>query len=121
MNVVVGMFVVFVFACYFGVWIRYENKLNNSIYKTKNMITIIPVSILAGIPSIFKVLEINSMINSNIEKEGNITITGSNVKAITSLVGTSDTNSKKDGNETVNVGQQQQQQQETPTPGNEDS
>ena len=120
MNVVVGMFVVFVFACYFGVWIRYENKLNNSIYKTKNMITIIPVSILAGIPSIFKVLEINSMINSNIEKEGSTTITGSNVKAIASLVGTSDT-SKKDGNsgnETVNV---QQQQQETPTPGNGDS
>ena len=34
------------------------------------MITIIPVAILANIPSIFKVLEINSMINSNIEKEG---------------------------------------------------
>jgi hypothetical protein len=70
MNLVLGVFFLLVFGAYCGIWIRYEKKINNAIYKTKNMITIIPVAILANIPSIFKVLEINSMINSNIEKDG---------------------------------------------------
>jgi hypothetical protein len=70
MNLVLGVFFLVVFGAYCGIWIRYEKKINNAIYKTKNMITIIPVAILANIPSIFKVLEINSMINSNIEKDG---------------------------------------------------
>ena len=69
MNIVIGMFCLIVLGAYCGIWVRYEKQINNTIYKTKNMITIIPVAILANIPSIFKVLEINSMINSNIEKE----------------------------------------------------
>ena len=69
MNIVLGIFVIFVLSCYCGVWIRYERKLNNTIYKTKNMLSIIPVTILANIPSVFKVLEINSMIKNNAEKD----------------------------------------------------
>ena len=69
MNIVLGIFVIFVLSFYCGVWIRYERKLNNTIYKTKNMLSIIPVTILANIPSVFKVLEINSMIKNNAEKD----------------------------------------------------
>ena len=68
MNLVLGGFALFVLCAYFGVWVRYEQKLNNTIYKTKNMLSIIPVTILANIPSVFKVLEINSMIKANEKK-----------------------------------------------------
>ena len=72
MNIVLGIFVLFVLACYFGIWIRYERKLNNTIYKTKNMLSIIPVTILANIPSVFKVLEINSMIKNTTESKDRV-------------------------------------------------
>lgn len=72
MNIVLGIFVLFVLACYFGIWIRYERKLNNTIYKTKNMLSIIPVTILANIPSVFKVLEINSMIKNTTENKDRV-------------------------------------------------
>ena len=118
MNLIVGVFVLFVCACYFGIWIRYENKLNNSIYKTKNMITIIPVAILAGIPSIFKVLEINSMINSNIEKDNN-SIAAAGIPPLSGVNKDKSLNKDKSGNnnESGNDGTQN----ETPTPGNNDS
>ena len=54
-------------------------------YKTKNIITIITVNRLTGIYSIFKLLEINSIINSNIERERSTTITRSNSIAIASF------------------------------------
>jgi hypothetical protein len=118
MNLIVGVFVLFVCACYFGIWIRYENKLNNSIYKTKNMITIIPVAILAGIPSIFKVLEINSMINSNIEKDTN-SIAAAGIPPLSGVNKDKSLNKDKSGNNSENGNDGSQN--ETPTPGNNDS
>ena len=60
-NIVLGIFVTAILVCYFGVWVRFEQKLNNTIYKTKNMLSIIPVNVLCNIPTVFQVLEIKSM------------------------------------------------------------
>lgn len=44
--------------CYFGYWVRFLNKLNQTIYKTKNMLYIIPKEVLASLTTIPKLLEI---------------------------------------------------------------
>lgn len=52
---------------YFSVWKPFEMRLNNAIYKTKNMLSIIPIEVLVSIKNIDILLEIDrsSFINEN--------------------------------------------------------
>ena len=64
-NYIKNFFIVIIFVfifvkmlLYIFVWIPYENKINTVIYKTKNMLMIIPIDILRNMPSVYKVLDI---------------------------------------------------------------
>ena len=64
-NYIKNFFIVIIFVfifvkvlLYIFVWFPYENKINTVIYKTKNMLMIIPIDILRNMPSVYKVLDI---------------------------------------------------------------
>ena len=48
---------------YFIAWIPFIRKLDMAIYKTKNMLTIIPRDVLASVFNIQKLLDINANID----------------------------------------------------------
>ncbi len=52
---------------FFLFWVPFVNKLNSTIYRTKNMLTIIPIEVLSSISNIEKLLDIkeNKLINNN--------------------------------------------------------
>lgn len=56
---------------YFFVWIPFIRRLNTSIYKTKNMLTIIPRDVLASVWNIQKLLDITANIDQVTMKGGN--------------------------------------------------
>lgn len=67
------IFLILLIVFYFVIWIPYENKINTVIYKTKNMLMIIPIDILRNMPSVYKVLNIYITPQSRtLEKSKNI-------------------------------------------------
>ena len=100
-NVVLGCFAVIVILCYFGIWVRFETKLNNTIYKTKNMLSIIPVNILCNIPTVFQVLEIKSMIKGT---DGKRTVKSSTAEEAVPLVHADGSHPPEGANATTTTG-----------------
>ena len=60
---VLAAFLGVVVVVYFGVWVPFEKQLNQTIYKTKNMLCIIPKEVLASLTNIHKLLDIGQTFN----------------------------------------------------------
>merc|ERR1712032_1603604 len=55
---ILSIFLSLFFVCYLFVWKPFEQNLSDNIYKTKNILSIIPKEILAGLNNIHKILGI---------------------------------------------------------------
>ena len=56
--IIISVYLGLVFAFYLCIWIPFEKRLNQTIYKTKNMLSIIPKEVLASLANIHKLLDI---------------------------------------------------------------
>lgn len=56
--IIVSIYLGLVFFFYLVIWIPFEKRLNQTIYKTKNMLSIIPKEVLASLTNIHKLLDI---------------------------------------------------------------
>lgn len=54
--------------CYISIWKSFEYSLTDVIFKTKNMLSIIPKEVLANVSNIQRLLGINQTIKKNIDK-----------------------------------------------------
>ena len=64
-------YLIFIFLLFLFVWIPFVRKLNSIIYKTKNMLSIIPKEVLASISNIEKLLDIKIMPSNSNNKNPN--------------------------------------------------
>ena len=68
-----GLLIVFIV-----LWIPFIKKVNTSIYKTKNMLTIIPRDVLASVWNIQQLLEINTNLDQIAVKNINSSVSMKN-------------------------------------------
>ena len=66
-NIFIIIYICIISIGFFLFWVPFVNKLNSTIYRTKNMLTIIPIEVLSSISNIEKLLDIkkNKLINNN--------------------------------------------------------
>lgn len=57
--VLISFYLVSYLVVYISIWKPFEMRLNNAIYKTKNMLSIIPIEVLVSIKNIDVLLEID--------------------------------------------------------------
>jgi hypothetical protein len=63
--IAVILYISIIFLAFFFIWIPFIRSLNSIIYKTKNMLSIIPKEVLASLSNIEKLLGIEKKLNGN--------------------------------------------------------